>query len=366
MMAKVILHTEASLGFGGQELRILKEARHFREMGATILLAAHPESKLYLKMKEEGFLVFPVYFKKKNALACLLRLLFIIKKHKVDIINTHSSTDAWMGGIAGKITNRPIIRTRHLSTKIKKGINSRLLYNTLVDYVVTTCEEIVPMIRTQARLKNKGCKCIATGVEVDKVHVNQEDVALFRSQYGIKEDDVVIGTLCVLRSWKGLSDLTRAAHILKEIPHLKWLIVGSGGMEEILLREIEEYGLQGRIILTGHISEPFLPLAAMDIFSLLSTSNEGISQASLQAAYLKKPLITTSVGGLPEICLPNRTGIVVEKNNPLQVAEAVRKLLDPDRRELYGKNAHQLVLEKFTFQKTIEETLHIYNELLRF
>ncbi|MDR3624530.1 MAG: glycosyltransferase family 4 protein [Chlamydiales bacterium] len=363
-MSRVILHTEASLGFGGQEMRILKEARQFRAEGFEVILAAHPDAKLFLRMQEEGFLVYPIRFKKKNALSCIFKLLRVIKKHRVDIINTHSSTDAWLGGIAGRISRTPIIRTRHLSTAIKSGLNSRILYNVLVDYVITTCEEIVPVIRQQARLKKKGCKCIATGVDSSVINVSSAEVEAFRKRYGIEAQDCVIGTLCVLRSWKGLSDFSKAAHLLKNEPNLKWLIVGSGGMTDILSQEIKEYGLEGKVILTGHLEPPFIAIAAMDIFALLSTSNEGISQATLQAAYLQKPLITTPTGGLREVCLSGITGILVEKKSPEQVAKAVEELLDEKKRAQYGRAAHALVIEKYTFQRTIEETKRVYNRLL--
>jgi glycosyltransferase involved in cell wall biosynthesis len=110
------------------------------------------------------------------------------------------------------------------------------------------------------------------------------------------------------------------------------------------------------LIFTGHLANPFPAIAALDIFVLLSTAHEGISQASLQAAILKKPLITTPIGGLPEVCLHERTGLIVPPKNPEKVAEAVLKLSQNQMlREQYGQAAHTLVTEKFLLRHTLDE-----------
>ncbi len=111
-----------------------------------------------------------------------------------------------------------------------------------------------------------------------------------------------------------------------------------------------------QVTFTGHLDRPFAAIGALDIFALLSTAHEGISQASLQAAYLKKPLITTTVGGLPEVCLDNLTGIQVPPSSPEKVAEAVLRLAtDQKLRESYGAAARQLVEDKFTLQHTLDQ-----------
>src|SRR3989338_3572964 len=112
------------------------------------------------------------------------------------------------------------------------------------------------------------------------------------------DEDFLVGTACFVRSWKGIFDFLKAAHSLREEKHLKWIIVGGGYLREYK-RVAEEMGLSSAVIFTGHLDAPYAALAAMDLFALLSTANEGISQAALQAAYLKRPLITTPIGGLP-------------------------------------------------------------------
>jgi len=359
-----ILHTESSNGWGGQEMRILREAEGMRTRGHEVVMAVARGGGLVIPARKAGFTVYECDFKKSAALRSLAQLLRIISSHKIDLINTHSSLDAWMGGIAGRLAKKRILRTRHLSTPIRKGLNSRLLYNKLADYVVTTSSAIVGPIISQARISPERCRCVATGVDPNRMRVIPESVEAFRARLGLSDADCLIGTACFVRSWKGIKDFMKAAHLLRDISQLKWVIIGGGYVEDYkgFAREL---ALEGVLHYTGHLENPFPAIAALDIFALLSTANEGISQSVLQAAYLQKPLITTTVGGLPEVCLQGETGILVPPNSPEKVASAVLKLLDdpPFRREM-GRRARRLVEDNFTIQRTLDQMETIYRQLV--
>lgn len=355
-----ILHTESSTGWGGQEMRILKESLGMRKRGYTVIFAVVKGGQLVQHAKAAGFTVYEIPFSKWRVLSCLRILVSLMRRHHVDIINTHSSLDAWIAGSAARLIKRPILRTRHLSTTIRKGLNSILLYKGLADGVVTTSSCIIPMICTQAGLNPTLCRCVATGIDPQALVVTREEVESFKRDVGIYPGDFVVGTACVLRSWKGINDMLRAAASLRSFPHIKWLIVGGGNVEKYQ-QTVHEWGLERQVILAGHKDNPYPALQAMDIFALLSTANEGISQASLQAAYFKLPLITTTVGGLPEVCLEGKTGIVVPPFAPKQVAHAVKKLHDDViLRQRYGENAHRLVMEKYTMTTTLDEMEKMY------
>ncbi|KKL70304.1 hypothetical protein LCGC14_2106250 [marine sediment metagenome] len=145
-----ILHLEASPGWGGQEMRILKESQGMTKLGHRVIIGVEKKGGLIKQSKNSGFLTYEIRFKKLFWFISFFKLLYIMKKHKIDILNTHSSSDAWLGGLVAKLLNIPIIRTRHLSTAIKKGLNSKLLYGYLADFVVTTCQDAADIIIKQA------------------------------------------------------------------------------------------------------------------------------------------------------------------------------------------------------------------------
>lgn len=353
-----VLHTEASKGWGGQEMRILNEALGMRKRGHEIFFALQKGALLIEKLKKEGFYVYEVNFYKKAALKTVLELLWIFRKHKIDIVNTHSSLDGWIAGFASKIARKKIIRTRHLSTKI----NSKLVYHWFADHVVTTSKEAEDHIRK--RLPDKKISTVATGVDPERIKVSFEEIQAFRNKYQISIHDCLVGTCCVLRGWKGIHEFLLSARQLSSISELKWIVVGAGVSEEHFLNERKTLGLEEKVIFTGHLENPYVAIAAMDIFLLLSWAHEGISQSSLQAAYLKKPLVTTGVGGLKEVCLNEITGLIVPPHSSLDVSQAVKRLFSNQAlRQRWGQNAHDLVSKDFTKEIMLDKMDEIYKTL---
>lgn len=354
-----ILHTESSTGWGGQEMRILREAIGMRARGHEIILAVHRGGRLIEKARNQGFIVYELDLRKKTMLWTLPQLRAILRKHQIDLIITHSSSDAWVGGVAARLFGRPVIRTRHLSTPIRSGVNNLLLYRALVDFVVTTSSCILPMIAQKAK------KCIPTGIDPERLEVDAEAVAAFRSTLSLKDGDLLIGTCCFVRSWKGIGTLLQTAKRLQEYKHIKWVVVGGGHVDDYRPK-VREMGLEECVQFIGHLEKPFVAMAAMDIFTLLSTANEGISQASLQAAYLSRPLITTDVGGLPEVCIDGKTGIVVPPFSVEKTAEAVLALAEnPALRLQFGAQGKALVVERFTFRHTLDQMEAVCRDVLK-
>lgn len=359
-----ILHTESSNGWGGQEIRILKEAEGMRTRGHNIIFCIVKGGQLVKKARAKNFLVYEIpFFTKWNAFWLIFALTFIILKHKIDIINTHSSTDSWVGGIAARFCKKKVIRTRHLSTPVKDGLNSRILYNYLTDFMITTSSCIIPQICKQSGLSLNKCRCIATGVDPSTMEINPKRIEELKSTYGITNEDFVIGTVCVLRCWKGISDILQSANLLRDVKNLKWLIVGGGDVEKYK-QMAEKLNLSGIVFFTNHLDDPQNAIHIMNIFMLLSTASEGISQAVLQAGFLKKPLITTNVGGLPEVCLDNENGFVVPPQSPDAVVEKIKILMgNQSLRSSMGLKSNQLINDHFLIKNTLDATQECYNSL---
>lgn len=357
-----IMHTESSMGWGGQEMRILAEAEGMRERGHKVFFAVSHDCELAKRAKQKGFIVHTFCFKKKAALITIWKLLLLYKKERIDIVNTHSSLDAWVAGIAARLSKKPIVRTRHLSTYIRGGLNGFILYNKLADFVVSTSCSVLPLLQEKAALTRSRMQCIATGVN-PMITKSVRDSAGFRKQIGVKPKDILVGTACVMRSWKGIPDLLRAADLLRNHQHIKWVLIGGGYLDQyvVMIREME---LEGIVICTGHLESPYTAINALDIFMLLSTAHEGVSQAVLQADFFKRPLITTSIGGLPEVCIHKKTGLRVPASAPGAVAQAVLEMVrNPSLRESLGEHAKALVEKKYMITHTLDQMEAVYQKI---
>ena len=113
-----VLHTEWSDGWGGQEIRIINEMRAIRSKGVKVFLACKASSMIREKAIKNDFKVFILPFRGNGDIKTLILLTKIIKKNSIDIVNTHSGKDTWVGGLAAKFSGVKFIRTRHLSNSI--------------------------------------------------------------------------------------------------------------------------------------------------------------------------------------------------------------------------------------------------------
>ncbi len=389
---RTILHTESSEGWGGQEIRIMQESLGMIKRGYRVIIAAPEQSTIFKKGKEAGVEVFPAHFQKKNP-GSVLKMISIINREKVDIVNTHSSSDSWITTFAAKVSNiKPkIIRTRHLSTPISISILSRLIYDILPDVVITTGEEI-----RQRMIRNNGFNgseifSIPTGIDLERFNPAKVKPAFqlknpppppdnpphprFNKggQRGIKDrgrggltDNFSVGMVGVLRSWKGHRYFIEAIpEILKKIPSSVFYIVGDGPQRENIKNLIRGLSLQERIFMLGHREDIPEILASLDVVVHPSYANEGVPQSILQAMAIKKPVVASDAGAIKEIIIDGETGFLIEPKNPKQLAERVFELYkNPELRISFGKKGRSLVETNYSIEKMLDKIEFLYEKLL--
>ncbi len=123
---KVVLHTEASLGLGGQEIRTLDEAGWIAERGWRVLLACQPDGRLLERARARGVPAVALRMRGPADLSAVRALVRLIRAERVSLVHTHSSIDGWVGGMAARWARVPVIRTRHVSipdpTRAQPGV----------------------------------------------------------------------------------------------------------------------------------------------------------------------------------------------------------------------------------------------------
>ena len=138
-----ILHTEASCGWGGQEIRILTEARGLIGRGHRVELVCPAEAQIFAAAPDYGVPVHALPIGRKN-LRGLFALHGYLRQRRFDVVNTHSSTDSWLAALACRTfaDAPPVVRTRHLSTPVNQGRATRWLYEHGCAHVVVTGEAL--------------------------------------------------------------------------------------------------------------------------------------------------------------------------------------------------------------------------------
>ncbi len=360
-----ILHTEASKGWGGQEVRILREAVGMRKRGHTVIIAAHPESNLLKHLEKEGFRTISITFKRRNFIHIIYFLKRFIEKEHIHIVNTHSSKDSWLGLPAARIAgNRPLVlRTRHLSTSIHDGILNKFLYDRLPDFVITTGETIRKQMIEVNRFNPGRIVSIPTGVDTDIFNPAGTHTDI-REELNMALSTPLIGAVSVMRSWKGLDYLVKAMPlILHEIPEARFILAGEGIHRKTLEKTIEETGVGNKVYLLGHRDDVSNIMYSLDIIVHPSYANEGVPQTILQAMTMGKPVVASDFAPLKEVVIENETGILVPKKDPAAIASAVIRLLrNKDLSKKLGINGRNLALESYSLNSMLDKLETLYQK----
>jgi glycosyltransferase involved in cell wall biosynthesis len=363
-----ILHTESSTGWAGQEMRIILEAREMKKLGHRIILATQPQSGIIQAIDEEGIEKEILTMKKRDFMISVIRFIKIISKYKVDIVNTHSSWDSWIASIAARISRRgPIIlRTRHLSTPVSKGILSRIVYQYLPHLVITTGNSIRETLINVNYFPQEKIVSIPTGVDLDVFYPRPINNTL-RMKLGISQKDKVIGTIAALRSWKGHDHLLEAAKILTEkYKNIKFLIVGDGPRYDHLVEKVKTSGIKDYVLFLGYRKDIPEVMSMLDIVVLPSFANEGVPQSILQAMAMEKPVIACNAGSISEVVHDRETGVLVEPRNPVALAKSIEMMFDNQGLiKTLTANAKKLVESEYSLKKMVERIEEVYNRLLK-
>src|SRR6476659_4793770 len=117
-----ILHTEASVGWGGQEIRILSEARGLMDRGHDVRVACPAEAVIHREAARFGVPVVSLPLRKVGPRS-ILAARRLLGGLTCDVVNTHSSVDSWVFALASRLVRRaaPIVRTRHVSLAVNKS-----------------------------------------------------------------------------------------------------------------------------------------------------------------------------------------------------------------------------------------------------
>lgn len=361
-----ILHTESSLGLGGQELRVLEELVGMKHRGHDIVLAVQPESELAQRAWSMGIPLELVRMGRSRFLALIRKFQQIIHDHAIDVLNTHGSIDSWTASLSGRLSRRKpiVIRTRHKSTPIPRSWRHRLLYRSLPDAIVTTGETVRAHLIQEHGVDSKRIVSIPTGVDVRRF--SPEEAKRVRQARKAARAGPIVGTVSFLRDYKGIDHLVMAAHrVLQASPGARFWVIGDGPERGRIERMITDLNLQDRVELQGYREDIPELLAQMDVFVLASIGAEGIPQALSQALAMERPIVATAVGGIPEIVEHGVTGLLVAPKDSDGLAQAILSLLhDPLLGEKLGRAGRQRIEREYSLTHMLDKTEGLYYRLL--
>jgi len=356
-----LLHTEASCGWGGQELRVLSEAQGLLARGHEVSLAAPAESRIFTEAIRRGIPAAALPIARKG-IAGVFSLRTLLQERRVELVNAHSSTDAWLVAIArmGLRGAPPMVRTRHISAPIPRNRLTGWLYRSATAHVITTGEALRMQVVRETGVPAARVTSVPTGIELSRFKPGSPGSA--RASLGLPTGAFLVIIVATLRSWKGHSDLIDA---IARLPHTHLAIVGDGPGRDKIRHQIEASKLQNRVVLAGQQEDVVPWMQSADVLALPSYANEGIPQALMQAMACGLPVVTTDIGAIGEIVHDGVEGLLVPRRNVEALAQAIDRLrIDSDLRSRLGAAGLAQAQTKFSLDLMLDRVESLFVSVL--
>lgn len=312
----------------------------------------------HVKWKSSGSFAKAIY------LLGIPRLKRIINEFEPDIVHAHAASSY---GLLGAITKfHPYIISVWGSDVYnfpqRSGFHRRIL-----TYNLANADKILSTSNVMAKETEKYTK---KDITVIPFGIDTKEFKPTKVNGYFSQDDIVIGTIKSIEKKYGTEHLVRAFKILKDkypdLP-LKLLLVGRGSQTDYVKSLIKNFNLESDSQITGFVPYNEIPKYhnMLDIYVSVSTEDsESFGVAILEASACEKPVIVSNVGGLPEVVKNEKTGFIIEKENPSALAEVLSRLVtDKKMSSELGRKGREMVLREYDWEKSLNKMISVYDEL---
>ncbi len=222
---------------------------------------------------------------------------------------------------------------------------------------------------TRQRLIRGGLQPEQVAVLYNGIDVRQwsrhKGTPVLRKEFGLSSDNILVGTVARITYDKDLPTFFEVARRVKEqVPRARFVIVGDGYADELeqARRQVAALGLTDTVFFTGHRSDLLDIYSSFDLF-LMTSLTEGLPNTVLEAMAMGVPVVSTDVGGVPELVRDGQDGLLCPVGDAASLATAVCSLLEqPQLRRKMEESSRHRVEEQFDFAKRVRilEDMYLY------
>jgi len=366
--------------WAGAEVQVATAASYLVSRPDVRLTAAvFNDGWLASELRRLGVNVAVIDETRRSSLGLVPAVAQFLSANDVDVVHTHRPKDFVVGLLAARLAGVPhVIRTVHGLAEPMAGWNrAKYQVHELVDRVVLprAADRIVAVSNHTANsLVQAGCPsrstvCLRNGIDLERVRATRTPLDVRRA-LGIGDEEFIVGTAGRLTAVKGQQHLIEAAPlILRHQANARIVFAGSGPLKVDLLSRARSLGIDGACVFIDPAVDTragiFDLIGAFDVFVLPSLS-EGTPMALLEAMALARPVVATSVGGVPEIVRNDETGRLVAPQSPQAIADACVELA---RKRAWastlGAAARRAVEERFSHERNGRALLDLYRDVVR-
>lgn len=331
------------------------------ERGHHVELVAAINSTLALRSTEAGIPVRGVLRLGLRVWAALAIRRLIRKKHfdLVHVNEPHALTAAWLARAHKKL---PLLLSRRIGFALRKSWATRARYRAVARFV--------------ANSKNVAQSLIDSGIAAEKIFIVNEGVEIppfptpeqkqkAREHWNVKNNEFLFGCVSVFTPEKGQRHLVEALPALRgSHPETRLFLAGDGACREDLKSLAKQLGQSDAVLFPGFVSNVAQVYQALDAF-VFPSEFEGLGTALQAAMAYGLPCISTKRGALAEVVDHEKTALVVEPDGKEFAQVMLRIINDADLRRNLGESGRRAVIERFSADGMVENTIKVYEDVLK-
>ncbi|MDD3877554.1 MAG: glycosyltransferase [Bacteroidales bacterium] len=358
-----VLHLSSALTWRGGEQQISYLYQELQKKNIEQMVSCPVNSELFLRLKKQNVgNLFP--YKKVSGMNInfALQLKRICKEFQPSIIHVHDShahTAAFISSLLGNKT--PIVLSRRVDFQVGKNFFSRLKYNHKNIVKIICVSDAIKKIMEEVISAKSKLITIHSGIDLGRFPHNSKTGRLY-SLLGLKENTFIIGNTSAIASHKDYFTFTdTAALILEALPDVRFVIIGDGPLTTELKSYIESKNLGDKIFMLGFREDVPKLLPDFDVF-FMSSKTEGLGTSILDAFACNVAVVSTNVGGIPELIEHQKTGLLSSVGDIHSLAKHIVSLHNNQLLKASIINNARQVLTNFSKELMAEKTLQVYKE----
>ncbi|MFY0654177.1 MAG: glycosyltransferase family 4 protein [Cyclobacteriaceae bacterium] len=359
-----VLHLSSERGWRGGEQQIAYLLEEHKNAGIDSHVICKKDSSFSKYCEQKEWQYEEVGFKNSLDLASAIKIKNYCGNNQIDLVHMHGSGSHGVGVLSVALGNRTkLVLSRRVDFPLKTNFMSRWKYNHSSIKRILCVSDAIKEIVQQGIKKPEICQTIYSGIDLSKFDQvgDKEDL---RSKYSIGRSTFLVGNTSALADHKDYFTFIDTAEVLlKEREDVHFIIFGRGELEAELKGYAQSKSIEDSITFAGFVENIQELLPQLDLF-LMTSKTEGLGTSLLDAMVCKVPIVATRAGGIPEIIMHEKSGLLSEVKDSKGLAEQVVRLIEnAELCERLVRNASEFVL-KFDKKETARQTLEVYKDVL--
>lgn len=360
-----VVHVIGELCMGGTEKALINYVTNAdrNEFRHTVLCFGRL-GELAPTVEASGIPVRLVRIRHRHIFWSLPRMALWMRRNQVDVVHTHMYWAALWGRLAARMAGIPVVvNTFHGPETWKKRwhvIVERALDRWTSRHIAVAKDGLeIRLVRERVRPDH--IVLIPNGVAIPERPRDPDASLSARAQLGVAPGTPLIGSVGRLVVEKGYVHMLEALRLARlEVPELRWLSIGDGPLKHELEARADELGLTDAIIWAGQRNDVTDLLPAMDLW-VMSSIQEGLPVALLEAMAAGCPIVSTDIGGVPDALTAGLEARLVPAADPCALAAAIVEMLrDSHKAHGMGDAARARAISQYSIKSVARRIEEIY------